>query len=155
MQLQQADSAQSRQSCLIGASLSEPHTSGTTLQDACVCLHTTVWSYRKLNWIRICTRGKALQNSTRWTASLSNSKPVDLLNVTEDSSPCNSTPMNLLSARERLRLERERRATARLQRRRQREQGRRRSEQTEAKLDRRRTQGRSPLSHSVDPSAWS
>ena len=45
MQLQQADSAQSRQSCLIGASLSEPHTSGTTLQDACVYDHTTVWSY--------------------------------------------------------------------------------------------------------------
>ena len=117
-------------------------------------------TYRKLNWIRIYTRGKALQNSCSvqvdtMEPSLSNSKPVDLLNVTGDSSPCNSTPMNLLSEKERLRLEREKRATARLQRRHQREQGRRQSEKTEAKLDRRRTQRRSPLSHSVDPSAWS
>ena len=43
---------------------------------------------------------------------------MDLLNVTEDSSLCNSTPMNLLSARDRLCLEREERATARLQHRR-------------------------------------
>ena len=69
-----------------------------------------------------------------------NSTPMDLLNVTEDSSPCNSTQMNLVSARDRLRLEREERATATLQHRRQREQKRRRSEQTEvrqARLDRR------------------
>ena len=48
--------------------------------------------------------------------------------------------MNLLSARDRLRLEREERATARLQRRCQREQEGRQSERTEvrqAKLDRR------------------
>ena len=66
---------------------------------------------------------------------------MDLLNATEDSSPCNSTPMNLLSARDRLRLEREERATTRLQRRRQRDQERRRSEQSEvrqARLNRRR-----------------
>ena len=44
--------------------------------------------------------------------SLSNSKPMD---ATENSSPCNSVPMNLLSARDRLRLEQEERATARLQ----------------------------------------
>ena len=52
----------------------------------------------------------------------------------------NSTPMNLLSARDRLHLEQEKRATARLQRQRQREQERRQSEQTKAKqarLDRR------------------
>ena len=46
----------------------------------------------------------------------SNSTPMDLLNATEDSSPCNSVPMNLLSARDRLRLEREERQ-ARLDRR--------------------------------------
>ena len=65
---------------------------------------------------------------------------MDLLNATEDSSPCNSTPMNLLSARDRLHLEQEERAIARLQRRRQREQEGRRSEWTEvrqARLDRR------------------
>ena len=58
-----------------------------------------------------------------------------------DSSPCNSTPMNLLSARDRLRLEREERATARLQCWCQREQEGRRSERTkvrQARLDRRR-----------------
>ena len=63
------------------------------------------------------------------------------MDQTEDSSSCNSTPMNLRSATDRLRLEREERATARLRRRRQREQERRRSEQTEvrqARLDRQR-----------------
>ena len=30
---------------LIGASLSEPHTSVTALQDACVCLSVCVWPY--------------------------------------------------------------------------------------------------------------
>jgi len=52
---------------------------------------------------------------------------------------CNSMLINLLSARDRLRLKREERATARLQRQRQREQEGRRSEQTEvreARLDR-------------------
>ena len=39
--------------------------------------------------------------------SLANSTPMDLLNVTEDSSPCNLTPMNPLSARDRFHLERE------------------------------------------------
>jgi len=32
--------------------------------------------------------------------SLSNSTPMDLLNATEDSSSCNSVPMNPLSARD-------------------------------------------------------
>ena len=65
--------------------------------------------------------------------SLSNSTPMDLLNVTEYSSPCNSMPMNLLSVRDRLRLEQEERATARLQHWRQREQEWRQSEQTEVR----------------------
>ena len=65
-------------------------------------------------------------------ASLSNSTLMDLLNATEYSSPCNSTPMNLLSVRDRLRLEREERAIARLQRRHQRDQEQR-SEQTEVR----------------------
>ena len=45
------------------------------------------------------------------------SMPIDLLNVTEVSSQCNSMPINLLSARDRLRLEQEEGATTRLQRR--------------------------------------
>ena len=59
--------------------------------------------------------------------------------VSVDDICSNSTPMNLLSVRDRLRLEREERATARLQRWYQREPERRRSEQTEvrqARLDR-------------------
>ena len=51
--------------------------------------------------------------------SLSNFTTMD---ATEDFSLCNSTLMNLLSAIERLRLEREERATARLEHRRQIEQ---------------------------------
>ena len=30
---------------LVGASLSEPHTSVITLQDACVCMSVCVWAY--------------------------------------------------------------------------------------------------------------
>ena len=67
------------------------------------------------------------------------------MNAMEDSSPCNSTPMNLLSVRDRLRLEWEERVTARLQQcRRQREQEQRRSERTEvrqARLNRQRVHG--------------
>ena len=38
---------------IIGASLSKPHTSGTALQDACVCVHMYVRPYTEnLNWIR-------------------------------------------------------------------------------------------------------
>ena len=66
--------------------------------------------------------------------SLSNSTLMDLLNETEDSSPCNSMPMNLLSERDRLqlRLEQEERATAGLQHRCQRDQEQR-SEQSEVR----------------------
>ena len=63
--------------------------------------------------------------------------------VTKDSSPCNSTLMNL-SAQDRLRLDGEERATARLHRQCQREQEGRRSERTEvreARLDRRSVHG--------------
>ena len=73
--------------------------------------------------------------------SLSNSTPMDLLSTIEDSPLCNSIPRDLLSARERLGLEREERATARRQRRCERDRERRRSEQAEvrqAKLDRQR-----------------
>ena len=42
---------------------------------------------------------------TQWTTHHLTPHGMDLLNVTEDSSPCNSTPMNLLSASDRLRLE--------------------------------------------------
>ena len=62
--------------------------------------------------------------------------------ATKGSSPCNSTLINLLSTRDRLRLEREERAIARLQCRCQREG--RRSERTEvrqARLDRRSGDG--------------
>ena len=31
--------------CMIGASLSEPHTSVTALQDACVCTSACLWPY--------------------------------------------------------------------------------------------------------------
>ena len=109
---------------VIGASLSEPHTSMTVLQDACVCLSVClhVAIYRKLNWtngnegmhtFQIYTRAKAVW----WIA-------------TEDSSPCNSMPMNVLSVRDRLLLE------ARLQHRRQREQEGRRSKRTEVRQTR-------------------
>ena len=64
--------------------------------------------------------------------------------MTKDSSPCNSTLIYLLSARDRLHLKQEEKASARLQRRCQREQEGRRSERTEvreARLDRRSVHG--------------
>ena len=65
-------------------------------------------------------------------STLSNSMPMD---ATEDSSPCNSVLMNLLSARDRLRLEQEERATARLQCRSQRESKVIRADRGKARLD--------------------
>ena len=92
---------------IFGASLSEPHTSMTALQNACVCLLAcllaclvvAIYCKFKLNE-QICI----FQISARacYSSSKSNSTPMDLLNATEDSSPCNSVPMNLLSARDRL-----------------------------------------------------
>ena len=67
---------------------------------------------------------------------------------TEDSSSCNS---NLLSARDRLRLEQEERSTARLQCWRQRQQEGRRSEWTDvkqARLDRQRVHGEESVAFS-------
>ena len=67
---------------------------------------------------------------------------------TEDSSSCNS---NLLSARDRLRLEQEERSTARLQCWRQRQQEGRRSECTDvkqARLDRQRVHGEESVAFS-------
>ena len=78
---------------------------------------------------------------------------MDVLNVTEESSSCNSTPMDVLSARDRLRLQQEEKATARLQCWCQREQERNRADRCKAYIDSYTV--RSPLSHSVDPSAWS
>ena len=77
---------------------------------------------------------------------------MGLLNTMEDSSPCNSTLMNLQSAIDRLRRERDYSADAKT------EQEGRRSERTkvrQARLDRRSTYTVRSLSHSVDPSAWS
>ena len=74
------------------------------------------------------------------------------MNTTEDSSPCNSMPMNLQSAKDRLCRERDCRANTK------RKQEGRRSELTEvrqARLDRRSTYTVRSLSHSVDPSVWS
>ena len=78
-----------------------------------VCLRVAIYRKFKFEWngydgtrtFQISTRAKALQNSCSvqvdsMDPSLSNSMPMDLLNVTEDSSPCNSTPMNLLSVRQ-------------------------------------------------------
>ena len=133
---------------LIGASLSEP----TLAWQHCktrvyVCLHT--WGHIpkfKLNeWKR---RYMCISNlHTCWNFC-----------VTKDSLPCNSTLINILSARDRLPLKREERVTAILQRWRQREQEGRRSERTEVRetiglIDKVCTVR--SLSCSVDPSAWS
>ena len=64
--------------------------------------------------------------------SLSNSMPMD---ATENSSTCNSVLMNLLSVRDRLRLEQEERATARLQCWSQRESKVIRADRGKARLD--------------------
>ena len=104
-----------------------------------VCLSAYVWPYTEnLNWtngnegtrtFQICTHAKAFYCSVRWI-------------MTEDSSPCNSTPMNL---------ERQIASGARLQRWRQREQEGRRSERTEvrqARLDRWRIHGEESVTFS-------
>jgi len=86
---------------IVGANLSDPHTSGTALQDACVCLSvcllTYVWPYAKtLNWtngytkvhvhfkfahvLKLVKIHVSVQVDTM-EPSLSNSTPVDVLNV--------------------------------------------------------------------------
>ena len=76
---------------------------------------------------------------------------MGLLNTTEDSSPCNSAPMNLQSVRDRLDCVGSETAAP------TRKEGRRseRTEVRQARLDRRSTYTVRSLSHSVDPSAWS
>ena len=56
-----------------GVSLSVPYTSGTALQDVCICLHEAIyWKFKLNKWIRrytyisICTRAKTLQNDVQW-----------------------------------------------------------------------------------------
>jgi len=97
---------------LIGVSLSEPHTSVTGLRTrVSICLSV----YLSMNWPLIGNFKSAdLQNLYvhMWT---SNSKLI--LKMIMEFSRSSSTTVDLLSARERLRLEREERATARLQRR--------------------------------------
>ena len=70
----------------------------------CVCLRVAIYRKFKLNGhkgtytriFQICTHAIAQIYSVQVkTMDLSlNSTPMDLLNATEDSSPCNSTPMN-------------------------------------------------------------
>ena len=91
--------ANKRSTVVIVASLSESHTSVTALQNTCVCLLACLlaclWPYtvnlnstNKYVYFKFAhVRAAALQKS--------NSMPMDLMNVTEDSSPCNSVPMNL------------------------------------------------------------
>ena len=100
----------------------EPHTSVTALRDACVCMFAAI--YRKLNL----TNGNEGISTLHMCSSNSWSMQID----TMDPSLSNSTPMDLLNARDRLCLEREERVTARLQHRRQRDQEQR-SEQAEVK----------------------
>ena len=84
----------------VGASLSEPHTSVTALRDACVCLSVCLFAaiYRKFNL----TNGNEGISSLHTCSSNSWSMQVG----TMDPSLSNSTLMDLLSARDRLRLER-------------------------------------------------
>ena len=84
---------------LIGASLSEPHTSVTALRDACVCMYVCLRPYTEN--FNLTNRNESI--STLHTCSWS--MQVD----TMDPSLSNSTPIDLLNARDRLRLEREKR----------------------------------------------
>jgi len=93
---------------LIGASLSEPHTSVTTVS---AYVRTYVRPHRNIK-LNENEGTRAFQICTRAETS-----------ATKDSSPCNSTLINLLSARDILRLEREERATARLRRRQTEQEG--------------------------------
>ena len=57
----------------IGVSLSEPHTSVTALQDACVCMSVCVWPYTKILIER--TR-RSLMKVDTMDLSLSNFSPM-------------------------------------------------------------------------------
>ena len=85
---------------VIGASLSELHTSVTALRDVCVCLSVCLFAaiYRKFSL----TNGNEGISTLHTCSSDSWLMQVD----TMDPSLSNSTPMDLLNARDRLRLER-------------------------------------------------
>ena len=74
---------------------------------------------------------------------------MSLLNTTEDSSPCNSTPMNLQSVRDRLDCVGSETAAP------TRKENGKEGDQSGPRLDRLSTYTVRSLSHSVDPSAWS
>ena len=80
---------------------------------------------------------------------------MELLNVTKDSS-CNSTPMNLLSLRDRLHLEQEKGLllNCSICTKENRSEANQQTEVRQARIDDTNTV-RSHLLHSVDPSAWS
>ena len=102
---------------LIGASLSEPHTSVTgwcTRMSICLSVYLSMdrpltGNFNPANlqnlYVHVCTSNSNL-----------------ILKMIMEFSPSSSTTVDLLSARERLRLEREERATARLQRQHKRDQ---------------------------------
>ena len=98
---------------LFSHSKSEPHTSVTALQDACVrmsvCLSMYVWPYSKKFQI------ERTEMEVPVHFKFAHVLKFCAINVTEDSSLCNSTLMNLLSGRDKFRLEQKERATARLQ----------------------------------------
>ena len=104
------------------ASLSEPHTSVTALQDACVCMYVCMYvclSVCLSAYVRPYTENFNWMNGNQGTRTFQSCTcakalfcAMGLLNMTEDSSPCNSTPMNLQSARDRLQQERDCRADA-------------------------------------------
>ena len=76
-----------------------------------VGLRVAIYQKSDMKAFQICTHAKAPQNSysvqvDMMEPSLSNSTLMDLLNATEDFLLCNSMPMNLLSARDRLCLDR-------------------------------------------------
>ena len=86
------------QKCFVGASLSKPHTSVTALRDVCVCM--SVCSHiPKIKF------NEQKQRHLKFAHVLLKFMQVD----TMDPSLSNSTPMDLLIVRDRLRLEQEER----------------------------------------------
>ena len=96
-------------SYLIGVSLSEPHTSGTALQDACVCMSVCVRMaiYKKFERTetKVHVHFKFAHSHAKAFPCAMNPYLLNVTHATEDFSPCNSIPINLLSARDRLCLE--------------------------------------------------
>ena len=135
---------------LIGASLSEPHTSMTALQDACVCIYIHVF-------LRMCGHIPKIyieqtKMKVRVHFKFAHVLKFCAMNMTEYSSLCNSMLINLLSARDRYRLEWKEKATARLQHWQQREQEQMRLKWTEvrqARLGRWRIHGEESVAFSI------